>query len=87
MRFHFTLCRYFLGHFTCRNLPWQGLATRAVSFGVKKEKRAIVLSEKRKGAGLFEALLFSHYRLIHVEALLGMILNSFSLLLMFHRIS
>ena len=87
MRFHFTLCRYFLGHFTRRNLPWQGLATRAICFGVKKEKRAIVLSEKGKGAGLFEALLFFHYRLIHVEAVLGMMLNSFSLLLMFHRIS
>ena len=21
----FTCCRYFLGHVTCRNLPWQGL--------------------------------------------------------------
>ena len=25
LRFHFTCCRYFLGHVTCRNLPWQGL--------------------------------------------------------------
>ena len=24
-RFHFTRCRYFLGHVACRNLPWQGL--------------------------------------------------------------
>ena len=24
-RFHFTCCRYFLGHVACRNLPWQGL--------------------------------------------------------------
>ena len=24
-RFHFTRCRYFLGHVPCRNLPWQGL--------------------------------------------------------------
>ena len=24
-RFHCTHCRYFLGHVTCRNLPWQGL--------------------------------------------------------------
>ena len=24
-RFHFRLCRYFLGHVACRNLPWQGL--------------------------------------------------------------
>ena len=24
-RFHFRLCRYFLGHVTCQNLPWQGL--------------------------------------------------------------
>ena len=24
-RFHFTFCRYFLGHVACRNLPWQGL--------------------------------------------------------------
>ena len=23
--FHFMLCCYFLGHVTCRNLPWQGL--------------------------------------------------------------
>ena len=23
-RFHFTCCRYFLGHVTCWNLPWQG---------------------------------------------------------------
>ena len=23
--FHFKLCRYFLGHVACRNLPWQGL--------------------------------------------------------------
>ena len=23
--FHFTRCRYFLGHVACRNLPWQGL--------------------------------------------------------------
>ena len=23
-RFHFTPCRYFLGHVTCWNLPWQG---------------------------------------------------------------
>ena len=23
--FHFRLCRYFLGHVACRNLPWQGL--------------------------------------------------------------
>ena len=23
-RFHFTLCRYFLGHVTCQNLSWQG---------------------------------------------------------------
>ena len=26
-RFHFRLCRYFLGHVACRNLPWQGLTT------------------------------------------------------------
>ena len=26
-RFHFRLCRYFLGHVACRNLPWQGLCT------------------------------------------------------------
>ena len=24
-QFHFTLCRYFLGHVACRNLPWHGL--------------------------------------------------------------
>ena len=24
-RFHFTHCRYFLGHVACWNLPWQGL--------------------------------------------------------------
>ena len=24
-RFHFMHCRYFLGHVTCQNLPWQGL--------------------------------------------------------------
>ena len=24
-RFHFTCSRYFLGHVTCQNLPWQGL--------------------------------------------------------------
>ena len=24
-RFHFTRCRYFLGHVAYRNLPWQGL--------------------------------------------------------------
>ena len=24
--FHFTCCRYFLGHVTRRNLPWQGLS-------------------------------------------------------------
>ena len=24
-RFHFRLCRYFLGHVAGRNLPWQGL--------------------------------------------------------------
>ena len=24
-RFHFTRCRYFLGHVACWNLPWQGL--------------------------------------------------------------
>ena len=24
-QFHFTRCRYFLGHVACRNLPWQGL--------------------------------------------------------------
>ena len=24
-RFHFRLCRYFLDHVACRNLPWQGL--------------------------------------------------------------
>ena len=24
-QFHFTRCRYFLGHGACRNLPWQGL--------------------------------------------------------------
>ena len=24
-RFHFTHCRYFLGHVACRNLLWQGL--------------------------------------------------------------
>ena len=23
--FHFRLCRYFLGHVACRNVPWQGL--------------------------------------------------------------
>ena len=26
LRFHFTRCRYFLGHVACRNLPWQGLS-------------------------------------------------------------
>jgi len=26
-QFHFTCCRYFLGHVACRNLPWQGLIT------------------------------------------------------------
>ena len=26
--FHFRLCRYFLGHVACRNLPWQGLTTQ-----------------------------------------------------------
>ena len=25
-RFHFTHCRYFLGHVAFRNLPWQGLS-------------------------------------------------------------
>ena len=25
-RFHFRLCRYFLGHVACRNFPWQGLS-------------------------------------------------------------
>ena len=25
LQFHFTLCRYFLGHVSCRNLPWQDL--------------------------------------------------------------
>ena len=24
-QFHFTCCRYFLGHVSCRNLPWQSL--------------------------------------------------------------
>ena len=24
-RFHFTCCRYFLGHVACRYLPWQGI--------------------------------------------------------------
>ena len=24
-RFHFTRCRYFMGHVACRNLPWQGV--------------------------------------------------------------
>ena len=28
-RFHFRLCRYFLGHVACRNLPWQGLFDRS----------------------------------------------------------
>ena len=31
-RFHFTRCRYFLGHVACRNLPWQGLATAVITF-------------------------------------------------------
>ena len=29
-RFHFTLCRYFLGHVACPNLPWQDLLIGAV---------------------------------------------------------
>ena len=28
-QFHFRLCRYFLGHVACRNLPWQGLFDRS----------------------------------------------------------
>ena len=31
-RFHFTHCRYFLGHVACRNLPWQGLIIHLFSF-------------------------------------------------------
>ena len=36
-RFHFTRCRYFLGHVACRNLPGQGLiihlfSTQAICF-------------------------------------------------------
>ena len=29
-QFHFTLCRYFLGHVTCWNLPWQGLNNKVM---------------------------------------------------------
>ena len=32
LRFHFTHCRYFLGHVACRNLPWQGLIHVNFSF-------------------------------------------------------
>ena len=31
-RFHFTLCRYFLGHVACPNLPWQGHLIGAVGW-------------------------------------------------------
>ena len=30
-QFHFMLCRYFLGHVACRNLPWQGLFIHSCS--------------------------------------------------------
>ena len=34
--FHFKLCRYFLGHVACRNLPWQGLTiVKGISHGKK----------------------------------------------------
>ena len=29
--FHFTRCRYFLGHVACQNLRWQGLGTDIIS--------------------------------------------------------
>ena len=61
MQFHFTLCHYFLGHVACRIWPGRGLDTQAISFGLKKV-RAIVLSEKRERAGLFQVLLFFYHR-------------------------
>ena len=32
LRFHFTRCRYFLGHVACRNLPWEGLKVKSIKF-------------------------------------------------------
>ena len=37
-RFHFMRCHYFLGHVSCRNLPWQGLNKVAIelcNFGLE----------------------------------------------------
>ena len=38
LRFHFRPCRYFLGHVSCRNLPWQDLllgGTRLVRWTIE----------------------------------------------------
>ena len=38
LRFHFRPCRYFLGHISCRNLPWQDLllgGTRLVRWTIE----------------------------------------------------
>ena len=39
-RFHFRLCRYFLGHVPRRNLPWQGLLLSSVTFRKRMTSRS-----------------------------------------------
>ena len=63
-RFHFRLCRYFLGHVACRNLPWQGLligrreskekSTEKMNWCQERERIEMLLSSlenKEKSAG------------------------------------
>ena len=44
-RFHFTRCRYFLGHVACPNLPWQGLVAITGAWHPKEDHEKIPIGE------------------------------------------
>ena len=45
--FRFRLCRYFLGHVACRNLPWQGLQKGSVQCTAGADNIGYLLSAAR----------------------------------------
>ena len=65
-QFHFTRCRYFLGHIACRNLPWQGLFV-AVSCAKLQHENQIIVSLRNNfyfRTSLFYASLYCCWKLI-----------------------
>ena len=74
-RFHFRLCRYFLGHVACRNLRWQGLRNSLLqwmswkNYELKKKNALCFVSHFRfyltKHAANFYPFLCQNFKTMH----------------------